>query len=246
MRTWLLVGLLGCASARVPPPTAIPPTAPATTPDVPEPVASDPPPSEDTRLRVAFAAQANGDLTRAKELLIPLAEGATNPRVRDLAATRLREILLIGTEATPLDVDRWYTPKAPTLNDTSLSVLVFFESWCPHCQVELPLLPALACRWEPRGAQVVLLTKRTRGVTDADVQRDIVTHGLFGLAVGHEREGAMSTAYAVTGIPAAAVVKDGRVLWRGHPAELDDVRMEGWLGAPPSEAPCAPARGFGP
>jgi hypothetical protein len=32
----------------------------------------------------------------------------------------------------------------------------------------------------------------------------------------------MSNAYAVTGIPAAAVVKGGKVVWRGHPAQLTD------------------------
>ena len=240
VNVWALLPLLACARAT---PPAVTPAAQATLAPAPDPAL--PPDGEVARLREALEADATGDPARARTLLRSLVSDATDPRVRAFAAERLAELDLIGQEAAPLDVDRWYTPRAPTLADAPLTVLVFFESWCPHCQEELPKLPALACRWGPRGAQVVLLTKRTRGVTDADVQQDVVTHGLFGLAVGHEREGAMSAAYAVTGIPAAAVVKEGRVVWRGHPAELDDAAIGAWLGAPPSEAPCAPTRAFG-
>jgi hypothetical protein len=90
----------------------------------------------------------------------------------------------------------------------------------------------------------VALTGLSRGATDADVQRDVVQHGLQNLAIGHERENRMSEAYAVTGIPAAAVVRDGLVVWRGHPAQLDDPTMTRLLGAAPSTTPCAPAKPF--
>jgi len=36
-------------------------------------------------------------------------------------------------------------------------------------------------------------------------------------------------AYTVQGIPQAAVVKDGEVLWLGHPAMVDDDMISGWL-----------------
>ena len=36
----------------------------------------------------------------------------------------------------------------------------------------------------------------------------------------------MSAAYAVSGIPAAALVKEGKVIWRGHPARLTDELLE--------------------
>ena len=36
----------------------------------------------------------------------------------------------------------------------------------------------------------------------------------------------MSSSFAVTGIPAAALVKDGKVVWRGHPARLDDALLD--------------------
>ncbi|MFT7518621.1 MAG: hypothetical protein ACI9MC_000753, partial [Kiritimatiellia bacterium] len=41
--------------------------------------------------------------------------------------------------------------------------------------------------------------------------------------------GELTKFYAVSGVPAAAVVKDGVVVWRGHPAKLDATMIEGWL-----------------
>ena len=41
--------------------------------------------------------------------------------------------------------------------------------------------------------------------------------------------GDMSQQFNVSGIPAAAVVKDGVIIWRGHPARLSDSMLEGWM-----------------
>jgi hypothetical protein len=39
----------------------------------------------------------------------------------------------------------------------------------------------------------------------------------------------MSDYFAVSGIPAAAVIKDGKVVWRGHPGRLTDDMINAWL-----------------
>ena len=44
-----------------------------------------------------------------------------------------------------------------------------------------------------------------------------------------KENGKLSSHFNVSGIPAAAVVKDGKIVWRGHPARLDDAKLEGWL-----------------
>ena len=226
-----LLGLLACGA-----PKASPPPSPAAAPAEPEDL---------VRLRAAMALDEAGDVAGARAALEALARDAADPRARDFAAKRVAELAIIGRPAGPINVTRWYTPRSPTLADAPATLLVFFESWCPHCQEELPKLPDRACRWGPRGLQIVAVTKQTRGATDTDVQSTLVEAGLFGLAVGHEREGAMSEAYAVTGIPAAALVKDGVVLWRGHPAQLDDATLGRLLGAEPSTEPCAPVKPFG-
>jgi hypothetical protein len=45
-----------------------------------------------------------------------------------------------------------------------------------------------------------------------------------------EKDASMSTGFNVTGIPAAALVKEGKVIWRGHPGRLDDATIDKLIG----------------
>ena len=47
--------------------------------------------------------------------------------------------------------------------------------------------------------------------------------------IAKESGDALSKHFGVRGIPAAAMVKDGKVVWRGHPARLTDDMIEGWI-----------------
>ena len=75
--------------------------------------------------------------------------------------------------------------------------------------------------------QVVGLTKVTKSSTDEKVQQFLseqkVTYPIA------KETGEMSDYFAVSGIPAAAVIKDGKVVWRGHPARLTDDMINAWL-----------------
>ena len=42
-------------------------------------------------------------------------------------------------------------------------------------------------------------------------------------------DGSLSQYFNVGGIPAAAVVKDGKVVWRGHPARLSEQMLKDWI-----------------
>ena len=44
-----------------------------------------------------------------------------------------------------------------------------------------------------------------------------------------KESGDASKAFGVSGIPAAAVVKDGKVVWRGHPGRLTEQMIESWI-----------------
>ena len=35
--------------------------------------------------------------------------------------------------------------------------------------------------------------------------------------------------FSIGGIPAAAVVKDGKIVWRGHPVRISDKMLKDWL-----------------
>lgn len=166
-------------------------------------------------------ARKGGDNAGAKAKLAELTSKYGGTRAGKAASRMAAEINLIGSDAKPIEAASWFT-KSATLNDAPTTVLVFWEEWCPHCKREVPKLPEMQAKFKDKGVQVVALTKVTKSATDEKVQAFIKEHKLEGIPMGKEAEGAMSTAYAVTGIPAAAVVKGGKVVWRGHPAQLTD------------------------
>jgi hypothetical protein len=43
-----------------------------------------------------------------------------------------------------------------------------------------------------------------------------------------KEKGDISEYYGVRGVPAAAVVKGGKVVWRGHPSRINDKMLGDW------------------
>jgi thiol-disulfide isomerase/thioredoxin len=170
-------------------------------------------------------ARAAGDYATARAKVEELLRAYPDTRAGKVAPRMADELNLVGTDAAPLVVASWYTREA-FLDPTRTTVLVFWEEWCPHCEHEMPRLPELRARHAARGVDVIALTRVTKSSTDEAVRAFIAANGLQDIPVGKELDGSMSLAYAVTGIPAAAVVKGGKVIWRGHPAQLDDATME--------------------
>ena len=108
-----------------------------------------------------------------------------------------------------------------------VTLLAFWEAWCPHCQREVPELEATYKSLSPQGLQIVGLTKITKSATEEKVTEFIKEKGVtYPMA---KETGALSEYFGVSGIPAAAVVKDGKVVWRGHPARLDEETLKAWL-----------------
>ena len=79
----------------------------------------------------------------------------------------------------------------------------------------------------PQGLQMVGLTKITRSATEEGVTAFIKENKLsYPMA---KEGGDLSKTFNVSGIPAAAVVKGGKIVWRGHPGRLTDDQIKGWL-----------------
>lgn len=144
------------------------------------------------------------------------------------AAQRIKEeVDVIGRDAGAMTVDSWYQGKVD-MNDGKATMLVFWEVWCPHCKREVPKLQATHDKYKGRGLNMVGLTKQTRGVTDDQV-REFITEGNVSYPMAREAGDELSTRFGVRGIPAAAVVKGGKVVWRGHPSRVTDQMIEEWV-----------------
>ncbi len=132
------------------------------------------------------------------------------------ARRHLAELEVLGQrlEAEPAD---WIQGEPLALNRGS-RLLLFFESWCPHCKVALSRVSTL--RGARPGLEVVGITQLTRGTTTTDVTALAKARGAsFPIAFD---AGPISEALGIHGVPALVILREGVVVWRGHPDRLSD------------------------
>ncbi len=207
---WTLTSLLACA----PEPPATPPAEPAA-----------------PRVNAATAAIA----AAAERALAQEAEQAAQATGSPAGASRSAEPqvqILRGRGATQASSGssskgswyggaRWLQGRA---DGRGLEVLVFWEPWCGYCRAELPRLQAMSAR--ARGVEVVGLTSLSKGADEASARRVLDGAGVrFPIAVVPE---STKTRAGVNGVPHALVVRNGAVLWQGHPASLDEAVLTRW------------------
>jgi peroxiredoxin len=163
----------------------------------------------------------------AKTKLAELKEKYGKTRAARAAQRLEREIGVVGVDAGSFEVEKWYQGEI-SMADGKATLLVFWEVWCPHCKREVPKMNETYNKYKDKGLNVVGLTKITRNATEEQVTAFIKEKEVdYGLA--KEQGDSMSKRFGISGIPAAAMVKDGKVVWRGHPARLKDEMIEGWL-----------------
>ena len=170
-----------------------------------------------------------GDIPTAKAKLAELGSKYSATRTYRRAQKLGAELEVFGKDApASLTVDEWYVGDATAANfSKGTTLVVFWEIWCPHCKREVPNLQKTFDTYSSKGLQMVGLTKLTRSSTKEKalefIKEKNVTYPMA------KENGELSKHFNVSGIPAAAVVKDGKIVWRGHPARLSDEMIEGWL-----------------
>ena len=140
-----------------------------------------------------------------------------------------KEVEVIG-KAAPEEwgFDLWFQGQEDVdLDSGAATLLVFWEVWCPHCTREVPKLQELYHKLSPNGLQLVGVTKVNKSSTEEKVLNFISDNGVeYPIA---KEDGSISKYFNVSGIPAAAVVANGVVVWRGHPSRLTDEKLQTWL-----------------
>jgi len=164
------------------------------------------------------------DIATAKEQINTLMKRYPDTRIARRAQRTQKELNIIGTTVSQdLDTVAWLQGKA-SFSDAKLSLVVFWELWCPHCKREIPNLQKMYDEFQGRDFNIIGLTKLSRNKSTEEVMNFLQTNSVA-YPIGKE-DGSLSTLFAVSGIPAGALVKDGKVVWRGHPAQLSTAMIE--------------------
>lgn len=178
----------------------------------------------------ALMVQANEAMTlgkaeQAKGMVAVVLSEYGNTQAARSAARMAQELEVVGKPATPLDSVEWwqggYEPGA------QVTLIVFWEQWCPHCRHEMPGLNLKWQRYKDQGLQVIGLTRVTKSSTDESAKAMLADQDI-GFANGKE-DGSVADYYGVSGIPAAVVIQDGIVIWRGHPNRIGEETLKTWL-----------------
>ncbi|MCB9696958.1 MAG: TlpA family protein disulfide reductase [Alphaproteobacteria bacterium] len=166
------------------------------------------------------------DLAKEKVAVLKAEYGST--RAAKASARIEQELAIVGKPEAPLKVEKWYQGSEADAHGKA-TMYVFWEVWCPHCRKEVPRLTETYDRFHGSGLSIVGVTRQTKDVTDQQVT-DFIRDNKVNYPIAKDASSGLSDYYGVRGIPAAAVVKDGVVVWRGHPAKVSDEMLNGWLG----------------
>ena len=177
-------------------------------------------------LREASKANEALEYEKAKTMLAELQEKYPETRSARQSKRLSLDLEMIGKDAGELEVESWFQGNT-SMGDGEATLVVFWEVWCPHCRREVPNVQKTYEKYKDQGLNLVAVTKITKTATNEKVQEFIDENSLtYPMA---KENGKLSERFGVRGIPAAAVVKDGKIVWRGHPAKLNDGMLEGWI-----------------
>lgn len=108
-----------------------------------------------------------------------------------------------------------------------LIVLVSWEVWCPFSQRFVPGVEKLYVGYKDRGVQFLGLTCVSRTATEEKVRRFIQRAGLeFPMARVDDR---LNRSLGFYSTPRVVILRDGRVVWRGHPNRLNAALLDALL-----------------
>jgi thiol-disulfide isomerase/thioredoxin len=133
-------------------------------------------------------------------------------------------------------IEQWFTETEIVSTDGSLgfssgtTLVVFWERWCPSCREKMPDLQQIYDTWTRRGIQVVALTRGSRSETPQAIA-EFVNSGGFSFPIALEN-GQIATAFKVQALPAAAVVQNGLIIWRGDAKKITDKELQVWARDP--------------
>jgi thiol-disulfide isomerase/thioredoxin len=130
-----------------------------------------------------------------------------------------------GKAAAKVSVDVISNGKTKAFNladhKDKVVVVEFWATWCPPCRATIPHLSKLQKKY---GDKVVILgvSSETKDVVQAFYKK---MKNKMKYLVAVDKNGSTTAgymeAYGVTGIPHAFIVKNGKVVWHGHPGKMD-------------------------
>lgn len=107
--------------------------------------------------------------------------------------------------------------------DKEATMLVFFASWCPHCNREAPTISELESEYD--NLRVVMIGIDGRD-NPAKVQEFVDRYGIDGPAA---YDPSVGQTYRVPGYPTTYIIDKNNYITAAHSGEAPKATLEGWI-----------------
>jgi non-specific serine/threonine protein kinase/serine/threonine-protein kinase len=118
-----------------------------------------------------------------------------------------------------LGLERWYLDGSPARSDeAAVVILVWWEPWCPFSQQFVPRFEGFHRSSVDKPVRVIGLTSLSRGTTEEQA-RDFMERNEFSFP-NAKVDGRSFDKLGLLGVPAAAAILNGKLVWSGHPERV--------------------------
>jgi thiol-disulfide isomerase/thioredoxin len=130
-----------------------------------------------------------------------------------------------GDKATDLEILKWVKGNPITLDiakGRNVLVIEFWATWAPPCIEAMPLLADIQKKYADKGVVVVAISsEEEKGITEFIKPRNYIN---YRIALDDNKKTFKKYMGGDPGIPTLFIIgKDGIVLWKGYPMEIDGV-----------------------
>jgi len=127
--------------------------------------------------------------------------------------------LNIGDAVPSLDGTHWVKGSPPVFKN-QIVVLEIWRSSCGNCKAQIPHLTSLQEKYGDR-ISIVAISKDPVDTLEEFLKAN---NDQIGYTVGKVTKEFLDPFMAgVSGVPYAYLIKDGAVIWKGHPSSIDDI-----------------------
>jgi thiol-disulfide isomerase/thioredoxin len=128
-----------------------------------------------------------------------------------------------GDAAPEVNAQKWLNADSFSIaaNKDKIVIVEFWATWCPPCRASIPHLKTLHETYKDQGVVLVSLSNEPANAQVMSFCEKAGMNWIVGLG------SSSGSAYGVSGIPHAAIVVDGKIVWKGHPmAGMDEKVVE--------------------
>lgn len=129
----------------------------------------------------------------------------------------------VGEKAPAITVSEWIgkAPKAKDNLTDKVVVIDFWATWCRPCIASIPHMNSLAEKFQSDDVVFVSLSRE-----DAAKVKKFTAKKEFKSYVAIDNQSKTNVAYRIMSIPQIYVIKNNKIVWKGHPMHLNEKVLE--------------------